>query len=301
MKRLYYTIAGHLLVVETPSPEDTVQLLPNFTPFMVVPPSGRTISPHLLPPLLLFEGNERLEKPACKPSEEVCLDGIMFNIYHREGKILVAMERGGVGYMMLASADKRNYKSNLSLTDPREQFFAVSLLRIAFLLASAPYRTLKFHASVIEHGGKALIFLGESGTGKSTHSRLWLKHVPGCSLLNDDEPIVRIMDNDEVLVFGAPWSGSTPCYRNVSAKTVALVQLEQHGENILIGPLGVEAYAQLFRSAALLQSDEGHRQNVISTVLDIAERVPFYRLRNRPDCEAVALSGSLLNKNIDLL
>jgi hypothetical protein len=223
----------------------------------------------------------------------------MFSIYHREGSTWVAIERDGVEYVMFVSADKRSYKCNLSLTDPGERFFAIAFLRIAFLLASAPYRTLKLHASVIEKGGEALVFLGKSGTGKSTHSRLWLKHVPGCSLLNDDEPIVRIMDNGEVRVFGAPWSGSTPCYRDVSAKTVALVQLEQHSENILTGPLGTEAFAPLFQSVALLQSDEIHRQQVVTTVLDIAERVPVYRLRNKPDREAVALSASLLtDKNI---
>ncbi len=299
-KHLFYTIAGYLLAIETPSPEETVELLPNFKPFLAEAHSGSAPSPDQSP-ILIFKGNEKLEKPNCKPIEEVCLDGIMFNIYHSEGKILVEMEFDDVEYIMLVSADKRYYTSNLTLICPQERFFAISFLRIAFLLASAPYRTLKFHASVIEKEGEALIFLGESGTGKSTHSRLWLKHVPGCSLLNDDEPILRIMNNDEVLAFGAPWSGSTPCYRNVSAKTVALVLLEQHDENILEGPLGAEAYAQLFQSAALLQSDERHRLQVISTVLDIAERVPVYRLRNKPDREAVALSESLLTKKINFV
>ncbi len=301
MTKVYYTIAGHLMAIETPSPEDTAQLLPSFTPFRIVPGSGSPTLPAQSPLLLLFKGNEKLEKPDGEPSEEVCLDGVMFSIYHREDSTWIAIGRDGVEYVMFASADKKSYNCNLSLTDPREQFFAIAFLRIAFLLASAPYRTLKLHASVIEKGGKALIFLGKSGTGKSTHSRLWLKHVPGCSLLNDDEPIVRVMDNDEVLVFGAPWSGSTPCYRNVSAKVAALLQLEQHSENILTGPLSTEAFAPLFQSAALLQSDEIHRQQVVSTVLDIAERVPVYRLQNKPEREAVALSASLLTENNNIL
>ena len=294
IKNLYYTIAGHLITIETPSPEETAELLPNFTPFQVATPFGEAASPDQSQPLLVFKGNEKLEKPSCNPIEEACLDGIMFRIFHHEGKIWVEMGFDGTEYLMLAYADKKSYSCNLSLIDPKEGFFAISFLRIAFLLASAPHRTIKFHASVIEKGGEALIFLGKSGTGKSTHTRLWLRHVPGCSLLNDDEPIVRIMDDGEVRVFGAPWSGSTPCYRNVSAKAKALVLLEQHSENILTGPLGVEAYAPLFQSAALLQSDEIHKQHVVSTVLDIAEKVPVYRLRNRPDREAVALSSSLL-------
>lgn len=293
-KHIYYIIAGHQLAIETPSPGDTAQLLPNFSPFRVAPSTGNTFFPEQSSPLLLFKGNEKLEKPGGEPNEEIYIEGVMFSIYHREGSTWVAIERNGVEYTMLVSANKRNYKSNLLLTNPGEQFFTIAFLRIAFLLASAPYRTLKLHGSAIEKEGKALIFLGKSGTGKSTHSKQWLEYVPGCSLVNDDEPIVRIMDNDEVLVFGTPWSGSTPCYRNVSAKTVALVHLEQHGENILTKLSGAEVYAPLFQSAALLQSDESHRQQVASTVLDIAERLPVYRLRNKPDREAVSLSESLL-------
>jgi serine kinase of HPr protein (carbohydrate metabolism regulator) len=64
-------------------------------------------------------------------------------------------------------------------------------------MASALFSTLKLHASVIEKEGRALLFLGKSGTGKSTHSRLWQQYVPGCSLLNDDEPVVRVNDEQK--------------------------------------------------------------------------------------------------------
>ena len=58
--------------------------------------------------------------------------------------------------------------------------------------------------------------MGKSGTGKSTHSRLWLENVPGATLLNDDNPIVRLTLVGAI-VYGSPWSGKTPCYKNESA------------------------------------------------------------------------------------
>ena len=85
------------------------------------------------------------------------------------------------------------------------------------------------------------------------------------------------------------------------AEMVSTGHREQHNENILTGPLGTEGFAPLFQSAALLQSDEIHRQQVVSTVLDIAERVPVYRLQNKPEREAVALSASLLTENNNIL
>jgi len=110
------------MAIETPSPGDTARLLPSFTPFRVVHGSGSPTPPDQSPLLLLFKGNEKLEKPDGEPSEEVCLDGVMFSIYHREGSTWVAIERDGVEYVMFVSADKRSYKCNLSLTDPGERF-----------------------------------------------------------------------------------------------------------------------------------------------------------------------------------
>lgn len=160
-------------------------------------------------------------------------------------------------------------------------------------MASVHRQTLKIHASVIEEGGRALIFLGESGTGKSTHSRLWQEHVPGCTLLNDDEPILRLMDDGSVRVFGAPWSGSTPCYRNASAEVAAFVHLYQSPENRLTRLRGVQAYASLFKSAGIMRSDRENRALASDLLSEILGKVPAYRLDNRPDQEAVSLARTL--------
>ena len=49
--------------------------------------------------------------------------------------------------------------------------------------------------------GKRFFFLGESGTGKSTHTRLWRENIAGSKLLNDDSPIVRYEEGG-VWVYG---------------------------------------------------------------------------------------------------
>lgn len=63
-----------------------------------------------------------------------------------------------------------------------------SMLRIAFAQAVILREGLSIHASAVVSDGKAYLFLGKSGTGKSTHARLWLKNIPGSHLLNDDNP-----------------------------------------------------------------------------------------------------------------
>lgn len=89
------------MAIETPSPEDTAQLLPSFTPFRIVPGSGSPTLPAQSPLLLLFKGNEKLEKPDGEPSEEVCLDGVMFSIYHREDSTWIAI--GAMAWNMSCS------------------------------------------------------------------------------------------------------------------------------------------------------------------------------------------------------
>lgn len=68
------------------------------------------------------------------------------------------------------------------------------------------------HASVVAtETGKGYLFLGKSGTGKSTHTGLWLQQFSDCHLLNDDNPIVHVDSlGKQATVFGSPWSGKNP-------------------------------------------------------------------------------------------
>ena len=86
---------------------------------------------------------------------------------------------------------------------------------------------------MVIQAGNGYAFLGKSGTGKSTHSQLWLRYLEGYELLNDDHPIIRLV-NDEVIIYGSPWSGKTPCYKNKQARLKAVVRLEQASENKII-------------------------------------------------------------------
>lgn len=97
-------------------------------------------------------------------------------------------------------------KGNL---DPRLLRFACWM---AYGVMTVPYQTVAIHTSTIVCRGKAVLFLGESGTGKSTHTRLWRENIEEATLLNDDSPIVRITDG-QPWVWGSPWSGKTPCYK----------------------------------------------------------------------------------------
>ena len=190
----------------------------------------------------------------------------------------------------------REVVSDVLLDDPSAAFFINRLIMIVYGVAIAPHRMLKVHASVTEVDGRALLFLGTSGTGKSTHSRLWRQFVPGARLLNDDEPIVRLMEDGSVRVFGCPWSGSTPCYKNESARVKAFVYLYQAPENKLTRLRGRDSFDAIYSSSAFLHSDKVRHLAMFDTVADILELIPVYRLDCEPNQGAVALTRQLLEK-----
>lgn len=161
--------------------------------------------------------------------------------------------------------------------------------------------TLLIHAAAVScrdrngDGLKGYVFLGRSGTGKSTHSRLWLKNIEDCELMNDDNPVLRITP-EGVMVYGSPWSGKNPCYKNVVLPLGGIVRLMQAPQNEIKRLGGIEAYAALVPSASSMKwkrelADGQHR-----TFGSIIEKVPVYLLKCLPDNEAAFLCHETIVK-----
>ncbi len=173
------------------------------------------------------------------------------------------------------------------LGSPR--FSVNSTLMLMFTFATARRDTLLMHASVTMNGGKGYLFLGKSGTGKSTHSQLWINNIEGCELLNDDNPVLHVEADGSVRVYGSPWSGKTPCYRNLDVPVGAIVDLHQAKKNVIRRLSLAESYAIIYVSFSGLRfvkemADEQHRTNE-----KIIMKVPCYSLDCLPDADAALL------------
>lgn len=163
-------------------------------------------------------------------------------------------------------------------------------LWIGYGLKSVACGTIAIHSSCIVADGKAVIFLGESGTGKSTHTRLWRENIPGAVLLNDDSPIVRIIDGIP-WVYGSPWSGKTPCYKQERYPLAACVRLSQAPYNKIHKLHVIKGYAALHPSCPPEFAYDNRIYNHISTTLgQILKVVPTYSLECLPDAASARLS-----------
>ncbi len=170
-------------------------------------------------------------------------------------------------------------------------------LMLMFAFRTAPLMTLEMHAAVVVKRGdeakrregdeaKGYLFLGHSGTGKSTHARQWLAAFEDAWLLNDDNPILRVMDNGEVRVYGSPWSGKTPCYKNESAPVGGIIKLSQAPENKIQTISLPQAYAYMLSSASGLKMEQTMADNMFETIKHIITHIPCYQLDCLPNEEA---------------
>lgn len=169
------------------------------------------------------------------------------------------------------------------------RFSLGTVLILMFTFATARKNTLVMHASVTMKDGKGYVFLGKSGTGKSTHSQLWIDNIEGCALLNDDNPVMRVMDDGEVRIFGSPWSGKTPCYHNADVPVGAIVNLHQAKKNAIRRLSLVEAYAAMYVSFSGYRFIKEMADGLHATNEKVVCTVPCYDLDCLPNAEAAWL------------
>lgn len=171
--------------------------------------------------------------------------------------------------------------------DETDHYFLTHAIMIAYFIATSHNGTLMIHSSAIEYNGRAYLFQGRSGTGKSTHSRMWLQNIPGARLLNDDNPLIRISPDGVPMAYGSPWSGKTHCYRNASLPVGAFVRIVRASDNHLVRLSPLRAYASLTASVFNMPFlDDTPREVRHKTIETLATLVPCCEMHCLPNPQA---------------
>ena len=161
------------------------------------------------------------------------------------------------------------------------------------------YQTIMFHGSAIALDGEVYLFTAPSGTGKSTHARLWRECFGDRTfMVNDDKPFLRLCEDGTVMVYGSPWNGKHRLGTNTARPLKAVCILSQAKEN-RIRPVSAKdgfqtLYTQTYRP---MSSGDAMKQtlNVISGVLNC----PLWHLECDISKDAVrtsyeAMSGKVM-------
>ncbi|MBE5862429.1 MAG: hypothetical protein E7295_06220 [Lachnospiraceae bacterium] len=177
--------------------------------------------------------------------------------------------------------------------EPKDQFSDAYLESLAVYRKIAEYlpfhQTILFHGSAIAVDGKAYLFTAKSGTGKSTHTRLWREMLGDRAIMvNDDKPLIRITE-EAATIFGTPWNGKHQLDTNIAMPLSAICILERAPKNEMVPISFSEALSMLIQQAYRPHDIAGMQKN-LSLLALLKNSVRFYRLGCNMEPEAAEVA-----------
>lgn len=286
-----YTIGGHTIKLSfAPGQNGDVGLLPSFKPFA---DDGSRAMP--LFTLSIDDGTRpAMGRKLLRKFDTGNGDTLVYMLPDGGYQFIIRDTEQNDCCLLIANSTFSSAQCALNGDYQMRSFGLNNAIMMCYAFAGSFHDTLLVHAScIMTQNGMAYPFIAASGTGKSTHTSMWLRYVEGCSLLNDDNPVIRIIDGQPV-VFGSPWSGKTPCYRNRSAALGAMTRIERAPANSIERMNPVEAFASLLPACSTMKWDVTLHQNMCNTITRIIESTPIYTLYCLPDEEAARLCHATL-------
>lgn len=284
----FYSIAGLVLELVLPQGLRREEILPSFEPFLMEYEASQKstciIELSQDSPAVLEEGGKLLSDISLVWGERFCF-------YEKKDCYITTVRSEEDNGLWEMKSSKDFNRSIIYILNGEKSIDEVIswLIMVAFGQTCLLHHTILIHASVVACNEKGYAFLGKSGTGKSTHSRLWLKHIEGAQLLNDDNPAIRLENDGQVHVYGTPWSGKTDCYRNMKVPMQAFVRLKQAAYNKMSWKMGIEAFICVLPSCTAIRWNKRLFAEMNNTVEAIVQKVLVAELECLPNKEAAQL------------
>ncbi len=176
-----------------------------------------------------------------------------------------------------------------SLSDSECEYLYVGA---SFYNCLVEFNGFMLHSSAVVYKGNAYLFSADCGTGKSTHTQLWLKAFgEDAKILNDDKPAIRIMD-DGIYAFGTPWSGKHNINEDIKVPIKGICFLHRSDKNEIKRVSAKEVVPEMLKQIQR-PTDVARVDKLFENMETVLEKVPVYRLGCNMDVEAahVAYNG----------
>ena len=164
-----------------------------------------------------------------------------------------------------------------------------------FYTALLKFGGFMLHSSAVEVDGKAYLFTAPSGTGKSTHTGLWLQLFgEKARIINDDKPAIRIID-EVAYAYGTPWSGKSDLNINVAVPVQGICVLERSETNFIESlDEGTAVFSVLNQT---IRPRNPEYMNNLLTILDkVIGSVPVWRMGCNISVEAAQTAYNAMSK-----
>lgn len=172
------------------------------------------------------------------------------------------------------------------LSDDMGEYLASGAVFYKHLL---DYDGLMLHSSCVVVDNKAYLFTADCGTGKSTHTQLWLSLFGDRSfVLNDDKPAIR-MENDSWYAYGTPWSGKYDISVNTRIPVAGIAAIERGETNEITPFSGLPAINAIMKQVNRPKAAE-YRAKLMELMDKLITEVPIWKLRCNMNPEAAVIS-----------
>lgn len=153
------------------------------------------------------------------------------------------------------------------------------------------FQGMLLHASAVAMDGKAYLFSGPSGMGKSTHTRLWQQQFGAAAqVFNDDKPALRLLDG-HWYAYGTPWCGKDGINQNRKVPLGGICFLKRGDENRMRRLPAAEAVPLIYGQTMYRLHKQENALRLMSAVDALVRRIPIFELECLPNLEAAILSS----------
>ena len=151
---------------------------------------------------------------------------------------------------------------------------------------------MMLHASTVKLDGKAYLFSGPCGIGKTTHTKLWQENFPTAVVINDDKPALRLIDG-QWIAYGTPWCGKDSINKNDSAPIAGICFLKKGDKNEIRRLEPIESIPLFIEQTVRSLGPKGMNR-MLELLDDILRKIPVYELTSVADKDAAMLSRKVM-------
>ena len=208
-------------------------------------------------------------------------------------------------FTVTVTREKLQFEADALYQEALEEGFRVRQFTDPFLERAAIQRAfaeflfdrdiLLTHGSTVAVDGLAYLFAARSGTGKSTHTRLWMENFEGrAQMVNDDKPFLKLTA-DGVFACGSPWSGKHGLDSNITVPLQGICILERGKENQIRQMASGEARAMLLHQSYRPLAPE--KADCFEEMVQLlTEKVPLWHMYCNMDVSAAEVSHGAMSR-----
>lgn len=205
------------------------------------------------------------------------------------------VESDSIDFSVTTTKEDIEFEKSKDFLNCKEDYLEILAIHRKISEKMPEYDAILFHGSLLALDGEGYLFTAPSGTGKSTHVRLWKEYFGDrVTIVNDDKPFLKIV-GDKVIGFGTPWDGKHRLSKNISVPLKGICILTQAKENWIKRLNKKECYLDIYQQIYDILNNPQNKLKTLK-IIDKIIKVPIYKMGCTISKEAVETAYYKMSK-----